>query len=98
MYYVYVLKNKERGIYIGYTANLKRRIGEHNKDHKGYTGDGEWECVYYEAYKDERDAKEVEMFVGVGASRVRDMRERVLKESGNTRRWLKEHIQHSLRD
>ena len=51
MYYVYVLKNKEKGIYTGYTSDLKKRIAQHNANHKGYTGKGDWECVYYEAYK-----------------------------------------------
>ena len=81
MYYVYVLKNEERGIYIGYTADLERRIKDHNTNHKGYTGKGDWECVYYEAYKDEADARK---------------REKVLKDSGHKRRWLKEQIKKSL--
>ena len=83
MYYVYVLENKQRKTYIGYTSDLEARIAYHNTNHKGYTGKGEWECVYYEAYKDERDAR---------------AREKVLKESGNTRRWLKKRIWHSLND
>ena len=82
MYYVYVLKNEEKGLYIGYTSNLKERIASHNREHKGYTGKGEWECVYYEAYKDEKDAR---------------ARERTLKKSGNTRRWLKERIRNSIK-
>ena len=83
MYYVYVLKNKEKGIYIGYTADLKRRITDHNSNHKGYTGKGDWECVYYEAYKDERDAR---------------AREKLLKRSWNSKKWLKDRIKHSIED
>ena len=83
MYYVYVLKNKKRGIYYGYTSNLEKRLKEHNTNHSGYTGKGEWECIYYEAYKDEKDARR---------------REKALKGSGHTRRWLKDKIENSLND
>ena len=83
MYYVYVMKNKKRGVYIGYTANIERRIKDNNTNHKGYTGKGEWECVYYEAYKDEADARK---------------REKVLKDSGHKRRWLKEQIQNCIKN
>ena len=83
MFYVYVLKNKDKGIYTGYTLNLKARVAEHNTDHKGYTGKGDWECVYYEAYKDERDAR---------------AREKLLKASWNSMKWLKDRIKYSIED
>ena len=57
MYYVYVLKSEDNKTYIGYSSNLEERIAHHNTNHSGYTGKGKWECVYYEAYKDERDAR-----------------------------------------
>ena len=51
MYFVYVLKNKRtKTLYYGYTNNLERRIEEHNKQ-------GPMECIYYEAYKSEKDAR-----------------------------------------
>lgn len=81
MYYVYILRNETKGTYIGYTNDLKKRIGQHNSNHKGYTGKDDWECVYYEAYRDERDA------------RAREMQ---LKKNGNAKRWLKERIRNSL--
>ena len=81
MYYVYVLKNKEKGTYVGYTNDIRRRIRQHNSNHEGYTGKGDWECVYYEAYQDERDAR---------------AREKQLKKNGNAKRWLKERIRNSL--
>ena len=33
MYYVYILQDMSNAdnVYIGYTANLKRRLAEHNK-------------------------------------------------------------------
>jgi len=57
MYYVYLLKEKKTGKhYIGYTADLKRRLSEHNKKHIGYTNKGDWELIYYESYKSKDDA------------------------------------------
>lgn len=52
MYCVYVLRNKKnKELYYGYTADLKRRINEHNQDRK---------LIYYEAYLSELDARERE--------------------------------------
>jgi len=49
---VYVLRNKKnKELYYGYTADLKRRINEHNQDRK---------LIYYEAYLSELDARERE--------------------------------------
>jgi predicted GIY-YIG superfamily endonuclease len=31
MYYVYILKLYDGSYYVGYTENLKQRIGEHNR-------------------------------------------------------------------
>jgi len=31
MFYVYILKLKDRSYYIGYSSNLKQRIKEHNQ-------------------------------------------------------------------
>lgn len=74
MYYVYLLKNNSEGItYIGYTNNLRRRIREHR--------DKRPELIYYEAYKDEKDAR---------------LREFKLKQRGQTVRRLKERIKNSL--
>ena len=54
MHYVYVLKKPESSmVYIGYSANLKQRIAEHNRsaNHRG------WLLVYYEAYRHQTDAR-----------------------------------------
>jgi len=75
MYYVYLLKNqKTQKTYIGYTNNLKRRIKEHQNKKP--------ELIYYEAYKNELDAKE---------------REKKLKQRGQTVRRLKEKLKYSLK-
>lgn len=58
MFYVYVLKSLLNGdLYIGHSSNLKNRFRSHNEGFvtatKGYRP---WELIYYEAYKDKRDA------------------------------------------
>ena len=55
MYYVYLVKDKVSSseLYIGYTADLRRRLKEH-----GLT---EESLVYYEAYKSESDARNREL-------------------------------------
>jgi len=75
MYYVYLIRNKKtKNIYVGYTANLKRRIYEHK--------DKNPELIYYEAYKNEKDA------------RTREMK---LKQYGQTIRRLKERLVDALK-
>jgi putative endonuclease len=81
MFYVYVIRNEKHETYIGYTTDLQKRLEYHNSEHKGYTKNGSWEYVYYEAYKDEKDARE---------------REKRLKQHGQTKRRLKERIQRSI--
>ena len=83
MYYVYLLQsleNKDR-TYIGYTADLKRRLKEHNSKHKGYTCKEKWRLVYYESYLSEKDARE---------------REKRLKDDGRARYQLLKRIEKSL--
>jgi putative endonuclease len=76
MFYVYLIKNRsENKTYIGYTDDLKRRIREHKSKKP--------ELVYYEAYKNEKDARK---------------RERMLKQRGQTVRRLKERLGSSLSD
>ncbi len=62
MYYVYFLKNVEGKVYVGYTNDLRRRIGEHNSGRGGkYTRHkGPFKLAYYEAYESEKDAKKRE--------------------------------------
>ena len=75
MYYVYLIRNnKDKTIYIGYTDNLERRIKEHKSKNP--------EIIYFEAYKDEIDARE---------------RERKLKQRGQSIRFLKERIKRSIK-
>ncbi len=73
---------KDSELYIGSTNNLKRRFFEHQKGESFSTQSRRpFELIYYEAYKDEKDARE---------------REQSLKLRGNARRFLKERIKRSL--
>ena len=81
MYYVYVLKNKDGDIYIGYTSDLKQRLKNHNSGRNVSTRGHKWQLVYYEAYLSKQDAYK---------------REQNLKKHGQAKRWLKERIQNSL--
>ena len=77
MYYVYVLQNpKSSELYYGFSSDLRQRIRAHqeSKKHAG------WILVYYEAYRDERDARE---------------RERKLKQYGAARGHLRVRIARS---
>ena len=81
MYYVYVIQNENNELYIGYTHDLKRRLEEHNTGKSTYTSHHSWELVYYEAYRSKADATQ---------------REAKLKQRGQSKRWLKERIAHSI--
>jgi len=81
MYYVYLLVNEDGDLYTGFTGNLKRRMQEHHKG-EGYTRNrGSWKLCYYEAFTSKKDA--------LG-------REKALKQSSQSRRWLKERVKDSL--
>jgi len=70
MYFVYLQIDKQNKIYIGYTADLNRRLLEHQVG-KVYTTArmDEPRLFYYEAYLDEASAK---------------LRERKLKQYGSS--------------
>lgn len=64
MFYVYLLRSKLNGkIYTGYTGNLKERLRKHKNDQVYTTARmGNIELIYYEAYKDRRDAIQREKY------------------------------------
>jgi len=84
MHYVYVLRSaRDDGLYIGYSANLRRRFTQHCEGTACATAHRRpWTLIYYEAYLDPADA--------LG-------RERYLK-SGAGRRFLKTQLSHYLQD
>ena len=71
MFYVYVLhSNKDEGLYIGYTGNLRKRLTEHNTGAAFATSyRGPWKLIYYEAYREAADAKGREKFLKSGSGR-----------------------------
>jgi len=57
MYYVYILKNPDGSHYIGYTADLPRRIKGHNSSKSRWTwSKGPWHLVYKEEYETKKEA------------------------------------------
>lgn len=68
MYYVYILKSKkDESLYIGYTANLKRRFKEHNDGLSVSTKyKRPYELIFYEAFINRIDAKHREVYLKSG--------------------------------
>jgi putative endonuclease len=65
MYYVYLLKSQTKDwLYVGYTENLNRRFGEHQKGLSEATKPYRpFELVFYEAYGSMADAKKRETYL-----------------------------------
>ncbi len=86
MFYVYILKNlKKDNLYIGYTGDLKRRLAEH-KSGKVYTTrrlGKDVELIYYEAYKNEEDAKERETSFKKSGSVYNGLVKRIKRSKGD---------------
>ena len=80
MFYVYILKDKDNKIYIGYSSNLRRRLSEHQRL-KVYTSKRMTnpQLVYYEAYAIEELAKD---------------RERKLKQRGSSIKGLLKRLEY----
>ena len=57
LYSVYVLRNPKGRLYIGFTANLLRRVLQHKEDEGGWTkGKGSWKLVHQEEFGDRAQA------------------------------------------
>ena len=71
MHYVYVMRSiSDDGLYIGYSANLRRRLAQHNKGAALATSHrGPWKLIYYEAYLEQVDALGREKYLKSGAGR-----------------------------
>ena len=84
MHHVYVIEaenSNER--YIGYTADLKRRLGDHNRHTNVSTAHGTtWKLIYCETYVNKMDALGREKFL----------------KSGSGWKFLKKQLQHYLAD
>ena len=80
MYYVYVICDVDGNLYVEYTNDLKRRIKEHNNGENKSTKGRVWELIYCEAFLSKKDAL---------------LREKKLKQRGQSKRYLKDRIKHS---
>ena len=72
MYYVYLLENQnDFGWYIGYTADIKKRVEDHNSGKGSRTTKlgTNWKLIYYEAYINKKDAEGRERFLKSGSGR-----------------------------
>lgn len=57
MYYVYILENEQCAHYVGYTADLPKRIKGHNSSKSRWARKkGPWHLVYKEEFATKKDA------------------------------------------
>ncbi len=69
MYYAYILKSdKDKGLYIGYTTDLKSRLNLHKTGKVISTKNRRpVKLIYYESYINMTDAKKREVFLKSGS-------------------------------
>lgn len=83
-FYVYILQSKIKDfIYVGFTTNLKKRFFEHNnKEELSTKGYAPFELIFYEAYRNEKDAKRREEYFKTtkGKVTIRQMIKEYLKK------------------
>ena len=83
MYFVYVLESgKDKGFYTGFTANLERRIEEHNKGLQCSTKHRlPLKLVYYECSLDKIDVLNREKYLksGIGKRFIKTRLKNYLK-------------------
>ena len=69
-WYVYVLQNKRKKLYIGSTNNLRKRILQHNSGKNRSTKLGvPWKTVYCEISINQQDARARERYLKSGMGR-----------------------------
>ena len=57
MFFVYVLRNSQGRLYVGFTQDLERRVRQHQDDEGGWTkGKGPWELVHHEGFSERTEA------------------------------------------
>lgn len=84
-FYVYLLQNKDKTWYTGYTEDLRKRLSQHNANLHGWTkGRGPFELIYYEACRNEKDARARELFLksGMGKRYLQNRLKRFLPLTG----------------
>jgi len=70
-YYVYILQSqKNNSLYIGYTADLKKRFRDHNSGKSKATKPFiPYKLIFYEMFLDRIDAKNREIYLKSGYGR-----------------------------
>ena len=71
MNYVYVLKMENKGLYIGSTIDLRKRLLQHKNAGKKFV------LVYYEAYLSEQDARRREKMLKKFGSSYGHLKKRI---------------------
>lgn len=68
MYYAYILQSKkDRNLYVGYTADLKKRVEQHNNGVVESTRNRRpLDLIYYEASVSQADALHREKYLKTG--------------------------------
>ena len=64
-HFIYLLQSKiDDELYIGYTRDIKQRLGEHNRGLNFSTKSKKpWSLIFFEAYLNEKDAKRREKYL-----------------------------------
>jgi putative endonuclease len=72
-FYTYILQSdRTKGLYIGYTSNLERRLEQHNKSHGKYTSNkGIWHMLFYKKFDSKSEAISLERKLKSWKSRKR---------------------------
>ena len=83
-FYVYILlSQKDKGLYIGFTTNLKSRLSRHARGEVKSTANRRpLKLIHYEYFTNEKDARAREVFLksGFGRSQLKKALKRTLAE------------------
>ena len=78
-FFVYVIRNPEGRLYIGFTEDLENRIDKHKNGKSGWTRSrGTWVLVHYETFTNRTDALKRELYLKQGRAN-QELREGLLK-------------------
>ncbi len=68
MYYVYILKDEQEKLYVGYSADLKQRLKDHQYKEVATTKVyKEPQLIWYCAFKEKHRALEFEKYLKAGS-------------------------------
>ena len=57
MFFLYVLRNPQGRLYVGFTEDIERRVKQHQENQGGWTrGKGPWELAYHEVFASRDEA------------------------------------------